>query len=335
MEEPTKADYVHSMFTLFERFEQEELSKEDTKVGRPYKYEQIAMIFLFSMFQFRRIYAFAAQRRWLAGHPEVLELLGLEAVPCRTTFSKRYKALYTVLQAFICFTGRYAKRLDKKCRQTHLVEDKSLFKALGPVWHQADRQVGRIPEKLRNLDTDATWSKSAYQGWVYGYGIHVTCTEDVFPVLVEVETGAYPESVVIDQKAATLQQFLQLDTLAADNKYTKALRIRRWAKAGITLITPAHQWQQGRYAQAYHRFLRQPDVAERLRRRRTSVRPLFDLIARVLGDTLYHKRLPLQRLVNMQTCMALAVLSVQLSMIVNSSWNLPFRSISGMHTAVT
>lgn len=333
MENPTKADYVRIMFTLFEQFEQAQLKAEGPKLGRPYEYEQVAMIVLFTMFQFRRIYAFAAQQRWLAGHPEELELLGLDAVPCRTTFSRRYKALYEVLQAFICFVGQYAQHLDKRCRPKHLVEDKSLFKALGPIWHQSDRKVGRIPEKLRNLDTDATWSKSAYQGWVYGYGIHVTCTEDAFPVLVQVETGAYPESAVIDQKAETVQQLFQPDSLAADNKYTKALRIRRWAKAGIALITPAHQWQQGRYAKAYHRFLRQPDVAKRLRRRRTSVEPLFDLIARVLGDTVHHKRLPLQRLANVQTCLALAVLSVQISMIVNSIWNLPFRSVSGMHTA--
>jgi hypothetical protein len=83
---------------------------------------------------------------------------------------------------------------------------------------------------------------------------------------------------VIDQKAETLQQLLQPDTVAGDNKYTKAMRIRRWAQAAVALITPAHRWQQGRYAQAYHRFLRRPDIAKRLQRRRTSVEPLFDLV---------------------------------------------------------
>lgn len=335
MGNPTKADYVHIMFTLFEQFEQTQLQAEDPKLGRPYEYEQVAMIVLFTMFQFRRIYAFAAQHRWLAGHPEELELLGLDAVPCRTTFSRRYKALYEVLQAFICYVSQYAQPLDKRCSPKHLVEDKSLFKALGPVWHQSDRKVGRIPEKLCNLDTDATWSKSAYQGWVYGYGLHITCTEDAFPILVQVETAAYPESTVIDQKAETLQQVLQPHTVTGDNKYTKAMRIRNWAKAGIALVTPAHRWRQGRYAQAYHRFLRQPDIAKHLRRRRTSVEPFFDLVARVLGDTAHHKHLPMQRLVNVRTCMALAVLSIQIAMIVNSIWNSPFRSISGMHTAFT
>lgn len=335
MEEPTNADYARIMFTLFERFEQAQLKKQGPKLGRPYKYEQVGMIILFTLFQFRRIHAFAAQQRWVARHPKVSALLGLESVPCRTTLSRRYRALYEVLQAFICFIGQYAEELDVRCSQRHLVEDKSLFKALGPVWHQSDRKMGRIPQKLCNLDTDATWSKSAYQGWVYGYGLHLTCTETAFPVMVQVETAAFPESSVIDQKAEALQQVLQPDTVVGDNKYTKAMRIRRWAKAGIALITPAHQWQQGRYAKAYHRFLRQPDVVERLRRRRTSVEPLFDLVARVLGNTAHHKRLPIQRIGNVRTCLALAVLSVQVAMIVNSIWNLPFRSISGMHTAFT
>src|SRR5947209_4214695 len=50
----------------------------------------------------------------------------------------------------------------------NLSTDKSLCKAQGPVWHQSDRQAGRIPEHLRHLDTDGAWSTSGYHGWVYG-----------------------------------------------------------------------------------------------------------------------------------------------------------------------
>lgn len=66
--------------------------------------------------------------------------------------------LYEVMQAFVLFIGQYASSLDEQFSTAHLVEDKSLFKALGAVWHQSDRQEGRIPEKLRKLDTDASWS---------------------------------------------------------------------------------------------------------------------------------------------------------------------------------
>ena len=39
-----------------------------------------------------------------------------------------------------------------------------------------------------------------------------------------------------------------------------------------------------------------PDIAEHLRKRRTSVEPLFDLVAKVLGTVTRQKQLPIQRL---------------------------------------
>lgn len=263
----------------------------------------------------------------------MLPLLGWERIPHRSTFSRRYKQLYETLQSFAPFLGAYASDLEPALSQDHLVEDKSLFKALGPVWHQADRKEGRIPDKLRHLDKDATWSKSAYQGWVYGYSLHLTCNEAAFPILVQVETAAYPESVVLDEKADHILPTIQPKSLAADNNYTKALRIRHWAKQGVVLLTPASNWVKGRYALAYHRFIKEPDNAQRLRRRRTSVEPLFDLVAKVLGTTGRHKQLPLQRQPNVRSCLALATLSVQIAMIVNSIWGLPLRNISTMATA--
>jgi hypothetical protein len=43
-------------------------------------------------------------------------------------------------------------------------------KALGPVWHAKHRAQGIIPEGLRGVDQEATWSKSHSDGWVYGHG---------------------------------------------------------------------------------------------------------------------------------------------------------------------
>ena len=335
MAEPTLTDYVQVIFALFDMFEQQRQQNNSPQPGRPFTLAEKAMIVLFTLCQFRRIFHFKTQRRWLAAHPEILPLLGWERVPHRTTFSRRYKQLYDTLQAFVAFIGHYVCQLAPTFQQEHLVEDKSLCKALGPVWHQSDRKAGRIPDKLRNLDTDATWGKSAYQGWVYGYGLHLTCSEAAFPALVQVETAAYPESDVLDEKADTILQDIQPVTLAADDKYTKATRIRRWAKHGVALITPACKWVKGRFAQAYHRFIKEPVNVERLRHRRTSVEPLFDLVAKVLGTTGKHKQLPVQRLANVRTCLALATLSVQIAMIVNSIWGLPPRNISVMTSAFT
>jgi hypothetical protein len=329
---PTLTDYVHLIITLFELFKQYR-REQGVKPGRPFTYTEEMFIIFFMLMQFRQIYAFKAQWRWLTKHPEILEMLGWAKVPHRTTISRRYKALYDVVQEFVLFIGQYAPDLDEQFSQTHLVEDKSLFKALGPVWHQSDRKAGRIPEKLRKLDTDATWSKSAYHGWVYGYAIHMTCTEHAFPTLIQVETAAVAESVVLDQKEDVILAQLRPQTLAADDAYTKATRIRRWAQRGVALLTPALKWMKGRFARAYHRFLKRPDIVGHLVKRRTSVEPLFDLIAKVIGTTAKQKQLPVQRIDNVRSCLALATLSVQIAMIANSIWGLPHRNISEMAAA--
>ncbi len=332
MEQPSLTDYVTTIYTLFERFEQQQAT---TKRGRPCTYAEKGLIVVFVIFELHRIFKFKAQQRWLAAHPDLRAQLGLPTLPHRTTLSRRYKALYPTIQAFVPFVSQYAAALDPAFRPAHLVTDKSLFKAQGPVWHQRDRAVGRIPAGLRQLDTEATWSKSGYHGWVYGYGLHLTCNDAAFPTLVQVETGAVAESDVLDQQAETILTDLAPETVAADNSYTQATRIRQWAKRGVALLTPAARWVRGRYARAYHRFLRELRVAAALRKRRTTIEPLFDLVAQVLGITSQQKELPLQGLRNVRTCLSLATFTVQIAMIINSIWGLPLRNISIMLAACT
>ena len=48
--------------------------------------------------------------------------------------------------------------------------DKMMVRARGPVWHRKHQQQGIIPAGLTGLDTEATWSYSKSDGWVYGHG---------------------------------------------------------------------------------------------------------------------------------------------------------------------
>ena len=330
---PTFADYVELLFTLFERFWQHEAARSHR--GRPFVYQHQALIVFFVVMQQRRTFRFKAQHRWLQHHPDLRQYMGLQEVPNRTTLSRRYKDLYPVLQDFIAFLGQYAEDLDPQLTSQDLYTDKSLFKAQGPVWHQSDRQAGRIPTKLRHLDTDASWSKSGYHGWVYGYGLHLVDNRVGFPNWVQIETAAVAESDVIDQQATPLIQYFHPETVTTDNSYAKARRIRQWAQQGVVLLSPAVKWVKGRYALAYHRYLQQPENAELLRCRRTAIEPVFDLIAQVLGTTAKQKQLPIQKLSNVRTCLALATFTVQVAMIANSMWGLPLRNISTMAAAFT
>ena len=325
--EPTFNDYVALIYNRFEAFAQS--SDEVVKLGKPYTYQNQNMIVFFMWMQFKKIYKFKTGWRWLKQHPDSLPVLGWESIPDRSTISRRYKALYAVVQAFSAFLGQDSEPLGAEMSTKHLNEDQSLFKAEGSVWHQSDRKEGRIPEKLRNLDTDATWKKSAYHGWVYGYGIHLTSTQAGFPVLMEVETASFSEKEAIERKEETLLKQIKPDTLCGDDAYTKAMRIRNWVKQAVILVTPALRWRNGKYAKAYRQFIKtQTDIVQILKKRKTAIEPIFDLIAQLLGTSGKQKQIFRQGRKNVRTHLGLGVLSLQIAMIANSIWNLPFRTIS-------
>lgn len=331
MEAPSINDYVKTYFTLYERFEQEQ--NDAVHRGHPFDYETQTMILFFTIMLVRRIHAFKAQHRWLVQHVEMAKLLGFTTIPVRTTLSRRFKSLYPTLQAFIAFLGAWAEQLNEDFDSQVLIEDASLFKAQGPVWHQADRAARRVPEKLRHLDQEASWGKSAYHGWVYGYSLHLTCNRAGFPKLAQVETACVDESVVFDQKKQQLFAF-HPEAIVGDNAYFKAMRLRQWAAQGVLLLTPAATWKNGKYAKAYHRFIRQEPFADWLKCRKTAIEPVFDLFSKVLGTTRNHKQLPIQSLKKVRSFLCLGVLALQIAMIVNNVWRLPFRRIASFLSAL-
>jgi hypothetical protein len=332
MKAPSRHDYVKTYFTLYERFEQEQ--KGGPHRGHPFDYQAKCLILFFTIMIILRITTFKAQHRWLVRHPTQRRLLGLSKIPDRTTLLRRYRRLYPTLQAFIAFLGHWSESLGPKFDSQVLIEDASLFKAQGPVWHQSDRKAGRVPDQLRHLDQDASWGKSAYHGWVYGYSLHLTCNRAGFPKLAQVETASLDESVVIEQKQETLFAF-HPDAVVGDNAYFKAMRARRWAAQGVVLVCPAAQWKNGKYAQAYHHFLEQKPVSDWLKCRKTAIEPVFDLLSKVLGTANNHKQLPVQWLAKVRPFLCLAVLAVQIAMIVNNVFGLQFRNISSFLSAMS
>ena len=329
---PTFDDYVHVMRSLFHNYQQSTLSHHGR--GRMFTYSQVTLILFFTIMAFRRIFKFKTQNRWLSNHKEEAKSLGFPDIPHRTTLSRRYKDMYNIVQEFVDYVGQWAEGLGEAFRSDHLFEDKSLFKADGTVWHSKDQKAGIIPEGLRNVDTNATWCKSGYHGWVYGYGLHSTCNQNGFPKHVQVETASVPESIVLDEKADKVQRISSPETLTGDDGYSKLSRVKEWVKAGTVILTPALK-DKGQEAEAYHAYLQYPENASLMRKRKTAIEPLFDLVSKTIGTEQNHKQLPVKGAANVRNCLALGVLMVQIAMIVNNIWGLPLHNISHMMSVFT
>lgn len=148
-------------------------------------------------------------------------------------------------------------------------------------------------------------------------------------MLIEVETASFSEKQAIECKEDEILNQLKPDTFCGDDAYTKAMRIRNGAKQGVILVTPALRWRNGKYAQTYRQFIKtQADIVRILKKRKTAIEPIFDLIAQLLGTTAKQKQIFRQRIDNVRTHLGLGVLSLQIAMIANQIWTMPFRTIS-------
>ena len=107
------------------------------------------------------ITAMRPQQAYLFHHPLYLERCRLPACPPHVTLGRRYKALTLELNAFTEYIAASPVARAAGFPQEVVYEDKSLFKAAGPVWKpQKDRLKDYLPKDLRGVDTTAAWAKS-------------------------------------------------------------------------------------------------------------------------------------------------------------------------------
>jgi len=96
--------------------------------------------------------------------------------PSRRTFERRLKILPDSLPNQISCLGRYLVEVLKpwESRGRAVALDSTILQAKGGVWHKKDREAGIVPHT--SIDTEASWTKSGWHGWVYGWKLHLAIT---------------------------------------------------------------------------------------------------------------------------------------------------------------
>ena len=219
MSYPDHEYYITFLFERLEDFKASVNAPQPQTYGRPKSYADENLIVLLAILTLKGIYSFKAQHRWLKTHPQWLCHFKLEKVPSRATLSRRYKQLADLLEALVVYLGDVGMPLIGSSSTEVVCQDKSLFKAKGTVWHQKDRNANRIPAGVHALDTDASWSKSHYHGWVYGYGLHLTASPQGLPRMGIVDTACVSEKAGLDRQIDKLLE-RNIGYLVADAGYT-------------------------------------------------------------------------------------------------------------------
>jgi hypothetical protein len=126
----------------------------------------------------RRLYtawallAFLSQPDPVARHLRTL-LTENGRCPCRRTWERRLQALPDTLPGLIgCLGRQLIGWLNPWQDQGHgAAVDSTGLRAHGGVWHKKDREQGIVPPT--SIDPDAAWSRSGWQGWWYGWKLHL------------------------------------------------------------------------------------------------------------------------------------------------------------------
>ena len=184
-----------------------------------------------------------------------------------------------------------------------------------------------VPPGLRNVDKTAARSYSRYHGWVYGYGLHLTCTRAGFPVMFEV----LPANVN-ERKALAMQQSCLVKSgvrcIVGDSGYRDKARAAAYATAGVLLLTPDTGWAQAQGVLGAACGVTAGHVsAWKPASRQTAIEPVFDLLSQLLSTTGLHKPLPVRGIGYVLTFLGLGVLLLQAAMLMNVRHGMPTRAV--------
>ena len=328
---PDREYYITFLFERLEDFKASVDAPQPQTYGRPKSYADENLIVLLAILTLKGIYSFKAQHRWLKTHPQWLCHFKLEKVPSRATLSRRYKQLADLLEALVVYLGDVGMPLIGSSSTEVVYQDKSLFKAKGTVWHQKDRNANRIPAGVHALDTDASWSKSHYHGWVYGYGLHLTVSPQGLPRMGIVDTACVSEKAGLDRQIDKLLE-RNIGYLVADAGYTDLNRTAQLAKEGLLLLTPVIGAKSDRALHYVESLNQSAQLCSYQHKRKTAIEPIFALLGHLLSTHNNHKQLPVSGKANVSTFLMLGVVLVQLAMVVNSIWGLPLRNVTHLIT---
>lgn len=164
-------------------------------------------------------------------------------LPCRRTFERRLAALPPTLPAQIACLGRHLVGVLEPWREYARAAaiDSTVLRAKGGVWHKKDREAGVVPHS--SIDTQASWTKSGWHGWVYGWKLHLVCAAGAawLPLAAVLTTASAADNAVAPALIAPLPEDLRF--LLGDQHYRDPALDDLCARRGVVLVTP----KRGRY----------------------------------------------------------------------------------------
>jgi hypothetical protein len=227
------------------------------KPGKKRDFSALSFLLLACVAVTLRTFRDSELHRLLSKEDSLRQAMEFCRVPHRTVIGRRLAALVPEAEQQIALLGKHLTACVKLAdEQTQVgVIDARMYKSQWPKWHKSDRQQQRLPLGLRNVDTDSTWSKSGYRGWVQGYQLLLQGL--AFPAPVPIFALWRPNSAneaCLAQAALASARLPITAVLLGDETFGKGEFPKHYAAAGGWVLAPQQlpkerrSWKDDLYA---------------------------------------------------------------------------------------
>ena len=216
--------------------------KPRKKRGKPYYYSPAVMVRCFIVRVWIRIPSNNALHEYFSidklYNRKVMRICGLDRLPDRRTFDRRFKTISIDIRSRIDAMGMLF-------RKDGLVDpisvDSSLLKAKGHVWLRSNTK-NEVPRS--GIDTDAKWGFSRTKGWVFGYKLHIACSTGtlIVPLSADFTTANITDNKMYESITSSLPsgivRYVVGDEGYDDHKLCDFSRYR-----GFLLVFPLQRYE--------------------------------------------------------------------------------------------
>lgn len=239
----TPRDHPDALLSLIERVKEnyQEPPTEPPRRGKQRDFSALSFLLLAVVAVATRTFRDSELGKLLEKDRELREVLGFKRVPHRTSIGRRLSSLVPEAEQQIDLLGKcIVVEVKPSSAQPEVsAVDGRMYQAQGPKWHHGDRKKCLVPLGLRNVDTESTWSKSGYRGWIQGYRLLLQGL--VFPTPVPIfaawrPNNEYEANIAIG--ALMAGELKVTDVLLGDEAFGGGLFPYLYEEAGGWVLTP-------------------------------------------------------------------------------------------------
>jgi len=248
------------------------LHEKRPKGGRKKTYSHTSFILFFIAMFLRGVFRFKTMRRICL---KEYAKYGFVQAPSRKTIRERFKKLPTIIEYFLPKIALFCYK--KVCHNTFTIKclfsDKSIFRAKGGIWHSKHIKKGIVPHS--SIDSDASWAKSAYHNWRFGYALLIITNQNRFPVALRVDTATLNEAKALENLIKPL--FSYIGIIVGDAAY-KVYKIINTLRNKYNILLQVKSEIKDKNMEWYKNLIQTVQALILYQKRKSSVEPTFALI---------------------------------------------------------